>query len=296
MTYHQQIYLCIRRLKPDQATQHLLTSFLKVFLFSVLRASDRIVSLAEQLVENQTSNLAECYMGLRSYFDGGKVYNRVQSGSFQGRCYAAGLRFQEEPQWITHTYEEVTGQQPPHPLADVTNKIEKRTRKERKRKQSAEYKERRKQAKHQRNSDSLSNDYGPDAAQPHLPLEELQKLCLEYKRSLYVTPSERKRIEEATRDQAAEALWFEQRKCRLTASNFGVVACRRQTIPVAKLVRYLLYDTIRESWPLQWGREHEEDARQAYLKAKGPTVVLTHSGLVIDSENGWLACSPDDLA
>jgi len=150
-------------------------------LFSVLRASDRIVSLAEQLVENQTSNLAECYMGLRSYFDGGKVYNRVQSGSFQGRCYAAGLRFQEGPQWITHAYEEVTGQQPPHPLADVTNKIEKRTRKERKRKQSAEYKERRKQAKHQRNSDSLSNDYGPDAAQPDLPPEELQKLCLEYK-------------------------------------------------------------------------------------------------------------------
>jgi len=74
------------------------------------------------------------------------------------------------------------------------------------------------------------------------------------------------------------------------------VARRRQTTPVAKLVRYLLYDTIRESRPLQWGREHEEDARQAYLKAKGPTVVLTHSGLVIDSEHGWLACSPDDLA
>ena len=59
-------------------------------LFSVLRASDRIVSLAEQLVENQTSNLAECYMGLRSYFDGGKVYNRVQSGSFQGLVMLLG--------------------------------------------------------------------------------------------------------------------------------------------------------------------------------------------------------------
>ena len=56
--------------------------------FSVLRAGDWLVSLAEQLMDNQTSNLAEFYMGLRSYFDGGKVYNCVQSGSFSGRCLA----------------------------------------------------------------------------------------------------------------------------------------------------------------------------------------------------------------
>ena len=35
--------------------------------FSVLRADDWLVSLAEQLVDNQTSNLAERYMGLRSF-------------------------------------------------------------------------------------------------------------------------------------------------------------------------------------------------------------------------------------
>ena len=113
------------------------------------------------------------------------MYNRVRSGSFEGRCYAAGLRFQEGSQWITHTYEEVSGEHPPQPLVDVTNKIEERTRKDRKRKQCTEYKERRKQSKHQKNSDSHSaNHYGPDAAQPDLPPEELQKLCLEYKASM----------------------------------------------------------------------------------------------------------------
>ena len=65
--------------------------------FSVLHAGDRLVSLAEQLVDNQTNNLAELYMGLRCYFDGGKVHKCVQSGSFAGRCYAAGLRYQEGP-------------------------------------------------------------------------------------------------------------------------------------------------------------------------------------------------------
>lgn len=131
--------------------------------------------LAEQLVDNQTNNLAECYMGMRSYFDGGKVYNRVQSGSFEGRCYAAGLRFQEGLQWITHTYQEVTGQQPPQPLVDVTNNIEKRTTTDKKWKQSTQCKQRWKRAKQQNSSNSLSNDYEAHAAQPDIPHEELQR-------------------------------------------------------------------------------------------------------------------------
>ena len=90
-------------------------------------------------------------------------------------------------------------------------------------------------------------------------------------------------------------MWFEERKCRLTASNFETVARKRQTTPVGKLVKNLLYNTLREARSLQWGREHEEDARQAYLQKCG-TTTLSHSGLVIDSHHGWLACSPDDLA
>lgn len=113
--------------------------------------------------------------------------------------------------------------------------------------------------------------------------------------SACVSRSERERIERATLDQSTEALWFEQRKCRLTASNLGTVARRRQTTTVGKLVKNLLYDTLREARSLQWGREHEPDARQAYLQTKGTNYLLTHSGLVIHAEHGWLVCSPDDL-
>ena len=113
-------------------------------------------------------------MGPRSYFDG-KVFNRVQVGSFECRCYVAGF---EGPKWITDIYREVTGQHPPQTLVDVTNKKMERTRKEKKR---THYKERRKQAKYQKNSDSPSNDYGLDAVQPDLSPEELNKLCLEYR-------------------------------------------------------------------------------------------------------------------
>ena len=99
----------------------------------------------------------------------------------------------------------------------------------------------------------------------------------------------RERIEKSTQEQAADSLWYEQHKCLLTASNFGVVACKRQTTPVAKLVKSLLYDTVREARPLLWGREHEQEARLPYLKAKGSNVILTVALSLMLIMVGWLA-------
>ena len=109
-------------------------------LHKVLRAGDRLVSLASQLTDNQTSNLAEAYMGLRTYFDGGKIYNSIQSGSFQSRCFAAGLKFQKGPQWINHVYVEYSGHAPLQPLLDIANTIKDQQEKENKRKNTAKYK------------------------------------------------------------------------------------------------------------------------------------------------------------
>ena len=58
-------------------------------LGEVKACSDRLVMLSRQVIDNETSNLAECYMYIRSAFDGGKQLNRIQSGAFEGRCYAA---------------------------------------------------------------------------------------------------------------------------------------------------------------------------------------------------------------
>lgn len=80
--------------------------------FRIQRAGDRLVSNASSLIENSTSNLAECFMGIRCKFDGGKVINRIQRGSFQYRCNGAGLRFQLGPDWTSQVWHSVTGQQP----------------------------------------------------------------------------------------------------------------------------------------------------------------------------------------
>ena len=52
----------------------------------------RLVGKAEQLIDNVTTNLAESWMHVRSKFDGGKVINRSQSGSWEHRCMGAGLQ------------------------------------------------------------------------------------------------------------------------------------------------------------------------------------------------------------
>ena len=72
----------------------------------VMACGDRLVMLAPRLISNLTSNLAECYMDLRTICDGGKQYNRIQSGSFQHGCYTVGLQAQHGPQWKVKFWEE----------------------------------------------------------------------------------------------------------------------------------------------------------------------------------------------
>jgi len=102
---------------------------------------------------------------------------------------------------------------------------------------------------------------------PDVSTDELQVLCKEfYQHEVVVTTMEIKQIEELTRSQSDNNLWFQQRKKRLTASSFDVVARRRKITPVANLVKMLLYSKPACTMALRWGRDHENDARIAYIK------------------------------
>lgn len=59
-------------------------------LHDIQTTLSRLVGKASQLLGNNTTNLAECWMHIRTKFDGGKVINRSQSGSFEHRCMGAG--------------------------------------------------------------------------------------------------------------------------------------------------------------------------------------------------------------
>lgn len=112
--------------------------------FMVQRAGDRLVSNASALVTNATSNLAECFMGIRCKLDGGKVYNRNQRCSFQHRSYGAGLRFQLGPVWAPKVWPLVTGKEPGEWMKAHYNARTKQHEKDTKRKATQPYKEQRK--------------------------------------------------------------------------------------------------------------------------------------------------------
>ena len=72
----------------------------------------RLIAKAGQLIGNFTTNLAECWMHMRMKFDGGKVINQSQSGSFQHRCMGAGLRQNLGPSWGPTTWKATTSSEP----------------------------------------------------------------------------------------------------------------------------------------------------------------------------------------
>ena len=79
----------------------------------------RLVSKARQLIRNFTTNLVEGWMQVWCKFDGGKVVNRSQSGSWKHRCYRAGLQQNLGRSWGPPTWEKMTGSPPNQTFIDT---------------------------------------------------------------------------------------------------------------------------------------------------------------------------------
>ena len=65
-------------------------------------------------------------------------------------------------------------------------------------------------------------------------------------------------------DDSPSSLWQQLRRCQLTASNFGLVAKRKQKFD--KLVETILYRPPPSSAAaIEWGTSHESNARENYI-------------------------------
>ena len=109
------------------------------------------------------------------------------------------------------------------------------------------------------------------AQQPDVLPTELNTLCDEYfQREITVNSVEAERIERETSGQCDSGIWYHHRRIRLTASNFGIVAKRRKTTPMANTVKNLLYTRNIDTKAIRWERTHEDDARfSSCVLAKG---------------------------
>lgn len=106
-------------------------------------------------------------------------------------------------------------------------------------------------------------------------------------------------IQEATRLQSSSLVWFEQRKGRITASHFhSVLHHKWKKTPISNIKAIMQCNQHLSTASLRWGIKHENDARTAYIsetKTKHRSVNVRLSGLIVDSNTPFIACSPDGL-
>ncbi|KAJ8299479.1 hypothetical protein KUTeg_023539, partial [Tegillarca granosa] len=91
-------------------------------------------------------------------------------------------------------------------------------------------------------------------------------------------------------------MWVDERKKRITASNFGTVFRRNVKIPVKNLVKTMLYSTFRGNQHTRKGIQEEAMTIREYKLPKnseGITINVEPIGLIISPDNRHLAASPD---
>ena len=156
------------------------------FLHDVEAAGDRIVAKAAQLIQNKTTNITENFMSIRCKMDGGKYYNRIQSGSFQHRSMAAALRVQFGPGWTTSILKNFDI----HSTLcnDFTNSRKRKHEQDTARKISLKYKKQRLMTRYGQQAAKCSPDpsYGNNPAEPDISCDELKRQCQEYLKHLQV--------------------------------------------------------------------------------------------------------------
>lgn len=276
-------------------------------LHDIQVAVTRLVEKASQLLGNSTTNLAECWMHIRSKFDGGKVINRSQSGSWQHRCMGARLRQNMGSEWGPETWKRMAITSPNKVYADAADRSAKRVEKDRKRKATDKAKESRRRSKYMRLDDTPAarkaysrHDDGllPDEVTDDIPPEQLKQLAGSfYSTKVDITGERAEEIERHTRNQADSGEWMIERRLRLTASRVGGIAKMRQTTKKSQKVKEILYSSFRGNRATQYGSAMEDETRLQYIahqQGNGhPGLLVDNCGLAISLTNPWLAASPD---
>lgn len=258
----------------------------------------RLVAKAPQLIGNFTTNLAESWMHVRSKFDGGKVINRSQSGSWEHRCMGAGLRHNLGMNWGPEMYSTMTSSQ--NTIYKTTAEFTARkAAKDKKWKATDTAKEKRRKNKYSKtdNSTSARKAYSrhdgiqPDEVSDDISCEHLQQLKESYyKTKVVLTPEEE--LEKQTHSQADSDLW------QITASNMGGICKMKRNTKRSKKIEALLYSRFKGNMATQYGRQREDIARQKYIQYQHshghPGLITQATGLIVSPESPWLGASPDD--
>ena len=138
----------------------------------------------------------------------------------------------------------------------------------------------------------LENLKGSKFTLANIPPEKAQLAT-----NLEVTYEQMLEIELNTRGQASCERWYNERKHRITASNFGIVLKRRKSIFPKSILNTILSSSKSSSCPApcKWGKQNETEALKQYVLHKQNSVNVSSCGFVVSQASPWLGASPDFL-
>ncbi|CAG9864782.1 unnamed protein product [Phyllotreta striolata] len=237
----------------------------------------------------QGFNISEEMHGLR--FNQGKRLNLIQRGSYQRRVQLSGLRYNGKTEWHTSPYKDATGSSPGQHfktfLKRQVNSAEKKSCRKRLFDGKPDNATKPKKAKMMPN-----HDYGPKADQledPEMIVQQVEEII----KGLHVTELDRDRIQISSIGQFGNEVYESERKHRLTASLFGRVVKRKKHTPCHALVRSILKQSNCMTEAMEYGILKEKVAKGIFEKSQN--LQVSESGLWIDTQNPYLAASPDGL-
>ncbi|CAG2230579.1 unnamed protein product [Mytilus edulis] len=277
----------------------------KQMLSDITVLLNRLATKSERLVGNDTTNIAESWMHVRSKFDGGKFYNLCNRGSWHARCYGAAARQNLGPAWAPQVWSKTTGNEAGFYFKTVYNRRKKHLINTKNCTNKPEQKTRRWKRKMKSWTDSTTKkaryEYGPDSMEV---TKDVEKLELDQLKDNYIsqhielTHDQILAIERQTKTQSNSQVWKTERKKRLTASNFGKIVKRNTKLKIKPLVSELLYSGFKGNAYTVKGLQEERNSIHEYILKKaesGVNVNVESSGLIIDKNHKFLACSPDGL-
>ena len=256
----------------------------------------KIAKRAERLRIGMTSNVVESYFAVNGKMQQGKIKNLIQRGTFEYRCYAACLLFNNGPSWsfdLAVKHFNWTGiyfdrQKHEKNLKHIADK---------KRKLSPDYINKRMTSKF-KNQFGQQNvtAYGPYNSDSILNVDdntEILDSCIKFfENKVMVSLTDIELIQTNTLDQSKSNEWFVERRKRITASNLGIFCKAKSESTVCNVSRRIAYPQREIKTPsIMHGQKYEEIALIKYENLFSKK--CEKSGLVIHSKFHFFAASPD---
>lgn len=264
----------------------------------IRKALDPLISKADRLTRNVTTNQAERFMGLVAKFTGGKRQDYTKRGGYQRRCLAAGLSHIKGSSWHISPLKRLFGHSPGRICKSTFTVRQKnvRTRRERlEARRGLNFPQDRRRRKRPAAA-GPDADYGPNAAEPDMSDEQMTRGKEEVLARLAADAASEEAVhdlERRTVGQHGNPMWREARRDRLTASMFGPVICRRPYTPCQAQVLSVVNPRDINTQAIAYGRIHESDAIRIYEEQRG--VEVSPCGLFVDIDHPYLGASPDGL-